>query len=116
MSQKVRPYETVYIIRADLTEDMEKKIQDKVGEVIARFGGKIETTKDLGKKSLAYRIAKHTKGHYVQLNYDGTGQTVEELERHLRLTEDIIRFLTVRPTTPPVLPPLSPTPHQEVAP
>src|SRR3990167_6972834 len=114
---KARPYETVYIIRADLTDELEKKLQDKVAEVIGRFGGKIETTKDLGKKPLAYRIAKHTKGHYVQLNFDGTGQTVEELERHLRLTDDIIRFLTVRPTAPIVVSNAAgvPTPHQEAA-
>lgn len=117
MSQKERPYETIYIIRADLTEEMEKKIQDKVTEVIGRFRGKIGSSKDLGKKPLAYRIAKHTKGHYIQLNYEGTGQTVEELERHLRLTEDIIRFLTVRPSSQPTAPaPDKPAPHQEVAP
>lgn len=114
---KTRPYETVYIIRADLTEEMEKKIQDKVTEVVGRFGGKIGSSKDLGKKPLAYRIAKHTKGHYIQLNYDGTGQTVEELERHLRLTEDIIRFLTVRPSSQPTAPASSgPTPLQEATP
>ena len=110
MTQKTRPYETIYIIRADLPDEMGKKIQDKAAEVVARFGGKVEASKDLGKKPLAYQIAKHTKGHYIQLNYDGTGQTVEELERHLRLTEDIIRFLTVRPTPPPVI---TSTPHQE---
>ena len=114
MSQKSRAYETVYIIRADLTDDMEKKIQDKVAEVVARFGGKIEAAKDLGKKPLAYRIAKHTKGHYIQLNYEGTGQTVEELERHLRLTEDIVRFLTVRPTSHPVVTAPTQTQTQEV--
>lgn len=104
MSEKKneRSYETIYIIRADLTDEAEKKIQDKVTEVVGRFGGKIESAKDLMKRPLAYRIAKHTKGHYFQLNYEGTGQVVEELERHLRLTEDVIRFLTVRPALPPV--------------
>jgi len=115
MSQKTRAYETVYIIRADLAEDVEKKIQDKVAEVVARFGGKIESSKDMGKRPLAYRIAKHTKGHYIQLNYEGTGQTVEELERHLRLSEDVVRFLTVRPAAHPVVAQPQPQPQpQEV--
>lgn len=98
MSQqdKARKYETIYILRADLTDEAEKKINDKVAEVVAKYKGKLEETKDLGKRPLAYRIAKHTKGHYFQLNYQGGGQVVEELERHLRLSEDIIRFLTVR--------------------
>lgn len=95
-----RSYETIYIMRADLADEAEKKVQDKVVEVIGRFGGKLESAKDLMKRPLAYPITKHTKGHYIQLNYLGTGQVVEELERHLRLTEDIIRFLTVRPTLP----------------
>jgi len=94
--KKEGQYETVYILRADLTEDGAKKINDKIAEVVSRFKGEIEEIKDLGKKQLAYRIAKHTKGHYLQLNYRGTGQVVDELERHLRLSEDVIRFLTVR--------------------
>jgi small subunit ribosomal protein S6 len=98
MSQqdKDRKYETVFILRADLTDDNEKKINDKVAEVVGRFQGKVQEIRDLGKKPLAYRIAKHTKGHYFQLNFLGGGKAVEELERHLRLTEDVIRFLTVK--------------------
>jgi small subunit ribosomal protein S6 len=96
MSENARKYETVYILRADLTDETEKKINDKVTEVLARFQGKLEELRDLGKRPLAYRIAKHTKGHYFQLNYQGGGQVVEELERHLRLSEDVVRFLTVR--------------------
>ncbi|HSA59972.1 MAG TPA: 30S ribosomal protein S6 [bacterium] len=96
MSEKARKYETIYILRADITDEAEKKINDKIVEVVARFQGKLDETRDLGKKPLAYRIAKHTKGHYFQLNYQGGGQVVEELERHLRLSEDVIRFLTVK--------------------
>lgn len=88
-------YETVYILRPDLTDEGAKKANDKVGEVVSRYKGKIDSSKDLGKKPLAYRIAKQTKGHYFQLNFHGTGQVVEELERFLRLSEEVIRFLTV---------------------
>lgn len=107
---KGRKYETVYILRADLTDENEKKINDKITEVMTRFQGKLGEIKDLGKKPLAYPIAKHTKGHYFQVNYQGGGLVVEELERHLRLSEDVVRFLTVRevqrrdrPENPPTL-------------
>lgn len=93
MSKK---YETVYIMRADLTEEMEKKLKDRTLEVIQKFQGKVSEAKDLGKKPLAYCIGKHTKGHYVQINFEGGGEVIAELERHLKLTEDIIRFLTIR--------------------
>ncbi len=111
--KKDREYETVYILRPDLTDEMEKRIQDKIAETVSRFQGKLESVKDLGKKPLAYRIAKHMKGHYVQMNYWGTGQVVEELERHLRLSEDVIRFLTVKAEKPPVAEPK--TTQQEVS-
>lgn len=93
---KSRKYETVYILRADLTDENVKKINEKVTELVARFQGQLDGLRDLGRKPLAYRIAKHTKGHYIQLNYKGGGQVIDELERHLRLSEDVIRFLTVR--------------------
>lgn len=95
MSEK--PYETVYILRPDLTDEGTKKNNDKVSEVVQRHSGQIEQIKDLGKKPLAYPVAKQNKGHYFQLNFRGPGKVVEELERHLKLSEDVIRFLTVRP-------------------
>lgn len=93
---KENHYETVYILRSDLTEEATKKVNDKVAEVVQRFKGNLESTKDLGKRQMAYRIAKHLRGHYIQLNYLGTGLVLDELERHLRLSEDVIRFLSVR--------------------
>ncbi len=98
--KKAQKYETVYILRPDLTDEHEKKIQERIAELVGRYNGQIESVKDLGKKQLAYRIAKHTKGHYFQMNYQGGGQVVDELERHLRLSEDAIRFLTVREVLP----------------
>ena len=93
---KEKTYETVYILRPDLTDEGVKKANDKVADLVKHYQGTMKPVKDLGKKPLAYQIAKHTKGHYMQLNYEGSGQVVEELERHFRLSEDIIRFLTVR--------------------
>ena len=97
-------YETVYILRPDLTDEGVKKVTDKVAEVVGRSKGQIDQSKDLGRRQLAYRIAKQTKGHYFQLNFRGPGQVIEELERHLRLSEEVIRFLTVRERRPRGLP------------
>lgn len=89
-------YETIFILRPDLSDEAVKKASDRVSEIVARSKGRIEEVKDLGKKQLAYRIAKQTKGHYFQLNFRGSGEAVDELERHLRLSEEILRFLTVK--------------------
>lgn len=89
-------YETVTILKPDLSEEGVKKVSEKVAEIVNRLSGKGPALKDLGKRQLAYRIAKQTRGHYLQLNYGGNGKVVDELERFLRLSEDVIRFLTVR--------------------
>jgi small subunit ribosomal protein S6 len=101
MSEKENqnPYETVYILRPDLTDEGTKKTNDKVAEVVGRFQGQLEGLKDLGKRPLAYQIAKQTKGHYFQLNYRGSGRLVEELERYFRLSEEVLRFLTIKNQT-----------------
>ncbi|MBI2980786.1 MAG: 30S ribosomal protein S6 [Deltaproteobacteria bacterium] len=90
-------YETVYILRPDLTEEAAKKINDKILEVISRRGGGLTDRKDLGKKMLAYKISHQNRGHYFQLNFQGSGPVVEDLEKNLRFTEEVLRFLTVRP-------------------
>jgi small subunit ribosomal protein S6 len=111
MAEEHKKYETVYLLRADLTDETTKKIQDKILEVISRYSGNLENVQDLGKKQLAYRILKHTKAHYFSLNYLGNGQVIEELERHLRLSEDVIRFLTVKKVKNRDIPPENPVPY-----
>lgn len=93
---KEQKYETIFVLRPDLTEEGTKKINDRLSEIIGRSKGQVNEIKDLGKRQLAYRIAKQTKGHYFQINFLGTGKAVDDLERQLRLSEEVIRFLTVR--------------------
>lgn len=90
-------YETVYILKGDLTDVTAKKISDRLTEAVAKQGGRLVSFKDLGRRLLAYRIQKQLKGHYFKLDYEGGGPVVNELERMLRFTEECIRFLTVRP-------------------
>ncbi|MBI2092663.1 MAG: 30S ribosomal protein S6 [Deltaproteobacteria bacterium] len=89
-------YETVYILDPNGTEaDVDNSIK-KFGELIGRHGGCIFRTMNLGKKSLAYRIKKQSKGYYVSLDYCGDNTLVNEVERGFRLDEHVLRYLTIR--------------------
>jgi small subunit ribosomal protein S6 len=89
-------YETVFIVRPDLTEAQVKDMTDKFAKVIKDQGGKVTKTENWGLRTLAYRINKNRKGHYVLIEADAPGAAVIELERLLRLEEDVVRSLTVR--------------------
>ena len=93
-------YETVFIARQDLTEAQIKDLTEKFSKIIADQGGKIHKTEYWGLRTLAYRINKSRKGHYVLLETDAPAEAVIELERNLRLNEDIMRSLTVRRDAP----------------
>jgi small subunit ribosomal protein S6 len=88
-------YETTFITRPEMTDDGLKTVNDRLASVVASFGGAIVLADDWGKRKLAYPISKETRGHYTYVVYTGTGQIVHEIERNLRLHEDVLRFLTV---------------------
>ena len=89
-------YEHVFIARQDLTPDQVSKLTDKYASVIETNGGKVGKREDWGLRTLAYRIQKNRKGYYVLLNIDAPAAAVQELERQMRVDEDIIRHLTVK--------------------
>ena len=89
-------YETTYVARPDLPEDAMLRLGEKVGAAIQGQAGTVLVTEDWGKRKLAYNIAKHQRGHYVYLNYVGPAAIVGEIERALRLEDDLLRFLTVK--------------------
>jgi small subunit ribosomal protein S6 len=89
-------YEIMYILRADLSDD-------QVDEAIAKYRGIIETNgateveiQQRGKRRLAYPIKKNRDGIYVQVNYTGSGKEIAPLERAMRLSEDVIRYLSLK--------------------
>jgi small subunit ribosomal protein S6 len=88
-------YETTFIVRPDLTEDALKTLQDRLGQVVSTFQGEVVLTEDWGKRRLAYTIKKESRGHYTYLVYTGKGDIVHEVERNLRLHDQVLRFLTV---------------------
>ncbi|MEB3318850.1 MAG: 30S ribosomal protein S6 [Cyanobacteriota bacterium] len=96
-------YETMYILRPDIPEEEVDSHIAKYRDLVIEAGGEVLDTQMRGKRRLAYPITKHREGIYVQLNHNGDGQQVAPLERAMRLSEDVIRYLTVKQTGP--LPP-----------
>lgn len=89
-------YETVFIARQDLNESQVKALTDKFSKIITDMDGKVHKVEQWGLRTLAYKINKNRKGHYVLIETDATGEAIIELERNLGLEEDVLRFLTVR--------------------
>ncbi|KGG19947.1 ribosomal protein S6 [Prochlorococcus marinus str. SS2] len=89
-------YETMYILRPDIPEDEVEGHLKKYSEVLEKAKAKIIDNQMRGKRRLAYTIGKHKEGIYVQLSHTGNGKHVETLERSMRLSEDVIRYLTVK--------------------
>ncbi len=89
-------YETIYIARPDLTDDVMTKITTRFEQVITGNNGTILVNEDWGKRKMAYTINKHQRGHYIYLNYVGPAVLVAEVERTLGLEDQLLRFLTVK--------------------
>jgi len=93
-------YETMYILRPDIAEDEVTNHIDKYNKLLEEFGGTILDSQMRGKRRLAYQIAKHREGIYVQLSHQGDGQHIFKIEKAMRLSEDIIRYMTVKQEGP----------------
>ena len=93
-------YETMYILRPDIAEDEVTNHIDKYNKLLEKLGGKILDSQMRGKRRLAYQIAKHREGIYVQLSHQGDGQHIFKIEKAMRLSEDVIRYLTVKQEGP----------------
>jgi small subunit ribosomal protein S6 len=89
-------YEHVFLARQDLAQAQVDALAENATKIIADNGGTIAKTETWGLRSLAYRIAKNRKAHYVMLDIDAPAAAVAELERQSNINEDIIRFLTIR--------------------
>ena len=90
-----REYETIYIMRPSVTEDQATKVSDKVADVLKGVDAKLASVDNWGKRKLAYEIDKHTRGVFVYIRFFGYGGAVAELERNLRLSDQVIRYQTI---------------------
>ena len=93
-------YETMYILRPDIPEEEVDSHLKKYSEILEKSGTEVLDSQMRGKRRLAYSISKHKEGIYVQLSHKGNGQQVAILERAMRLSEDVIRYLTVKQNGP----------------
>ncbi len=93
--QWAREYETIYILRPDVDNDGAEAIVTRLRDVIDRLGGKLTKLDNWGKRRLAYAIQKNSRGIFVYLKYVGFGDLVAEIERNLRLLDQVVRFQTV---------------------
>ncbi|AIQ96083.1 SSU ribosomal protein S6p [Prochlorococcus sp. MIT 0604] len=90
----------MYILRPDIAEDEVTNHIDKYNKLLEEFGGTILDSQMRGKRRLAYQISKHREGIYVQLSHQGDGQHIFKIEKAMRLSEDVMRYLTVKQEGP----------------
>jgi small subunit ribosomal protein S6 len=89
-------YETVFITRQDLSQGQNDDFAKQMKQIVQDNGGKVANTEYWGLRQMAYKINKNKKGHYTLFHIDGPAVAKDELERGLRLSEDVLRFLSVR--------------------
>jgi small subunit ribosomal protein S6 len=89
-------YECVFIARQDISSNQAETLTDDFGKIIEDNGGKVTKREYWGLRTLAYRIKKNRKGHYTLMNLDAPPEAVHEMERNMRLNEDVVRYLTLR--------------------
>jgi len=100
MTNQKTYYETMYILRPDIAEDQVTNHIDKYNKLLEEFGGAILDSQMRGKRRLAYQISKYREGIYVQLSHQGDGQHIFKIEKAMRLSEDVIRYMTVKQEGP----------------
>ena len=91
----MRLYESVFIARQDITSAQVEAMADEFAEIITSAGGSIKKREYWGLRSLAYRIKKNRKGHYVMFNMETGPEALREYERVMGLNEDVLRFLNL---------------------
>jgi len=91
----MRKYETVFISDPDLQDQARADLFDKVKNIIAQKNGVFLNFDEWGNKKLAYEINKKLRGHYTCVTYGGTGDLIKELERNFRLSDDVMKFMTL---------------------
>ena len=89
-------YENVFIARQDLTPAKVAELTDKYASTVESMGGKVTKRENWGLRNLAYKIQKNRKGYYTLMNIDAPADAVIEMERLMRLDENLIRYLTIK--------------------
>ena len=94
--KRSREYETIYVLRPDVTRENQERIATRVGEAVTRESGKLTNLENWGRRQLAYTVRKYRRGVYVYVRYLGGGALVSEIERNLRMLDDVLKYQTVQ--------------------
>jgi small subunit ribosomal protein S6 len=92
----MRIYEELFIVRPDATDEEIDPIIEQVKNIVTQAGGTLDKTEKWGVRKLAYRVLKHAEGQYVLLQFSVDADAVREIERRLRVSDVVLKFLTVR--------------------
>ena len=91
-----RTYELMFIVRPDMVEEEQDKLISTLETAVTSSGGNVKSVEKMGKRRLAYIVRRFREGIYILLTVEGAGGLIHELERRLRVSEPVIKFLTVR--------------------
>lgn len=89
-------YENVFIVRQEMSQQQVEAISERFTAIVKESGGTVAKAEYWGLRNLAFKIKKNRKGHYMLLNIDAPAAAVNELERNMRISEDVLRYQTVR--------------------
>jgi len=89
-------YESVVIARQDISTAQVNTLADELTKILKENGAKVTKYENWGLRSLAYRISKNRKGHYLLLNIDGNSEAISDYERRMRIMENVLRYMTIR--------------------
>lgn len=95
MAEK-RVYEVIFIIDPGTAEDDASRLVENLQQVVASGGGTVTRTENMGRRHLAYTIERRKEGLYMLFEVEGTGQEIAELERRMRVSDQVVRYMTVR--------------------
>lgn len=93
---RAREYETIYVLRPEVARESQERIAARLSEVVSRENGKLTALENWGRRQLAYTVTKYRRGVYVYLKYLGGGGLVAEIERNLRMLDDVLKYQTVQ--------------------
>ncbi len=91
-----RTYELMFIVRPDMSEEDQDKLISTLESAVTSSAGQVKNVERMGRRRLAYKVRKFQDGIYILLTVEGSGGLIHELERRLRVSEPVIKFLTVR--------------------
>jgi small subunit ribosomal protein S6 len=93
---RLKEYETIYVLKGDVATEAAQRVAERVGEVVAREKGRLTLVENWGRRQLSYRVARYKRGVYVYVRFLGNGLLVNEMERNLRMFDDVLKYQTVK--------------------